>query len=208
MRVASTRRVDWQNARLGFMFVTRLAGLDAVQVVYNGATRGPEDPAERGRLARQLSSAYSNVSVVDARDIIASVTKVLSGITRAISIVGSLVLVSGLLILAGSVAMARYVRQYEIAVMKTLGARTRTLLGVLVAEHALLGALAGSVGSLLGLGLAWAACRWVFELPWQPEAAPIVVAIAAASVLTTAVGLVSSSDLLLLKPLPVLRRED
>lgn len=208
MRIANIRTVDWQNARLGFMFVVRPGGLDSVHVVANGAVRGPTDPAERGRLARKLSDQFSNVSVIDARDIIANVSKVLSSITLAISVVGSIVLAAGLLILAGSVAMARYVREYEIAVMKTLGARTKTLLGVLVAEHAILGGLAGAVGSILGLGLAWAACKWVFKMPWTPEAAPVAIAIGLAMALTTLVGLASSADLLLLRPLAVLRRED
>ncbi len=208
MRIANIRTVDWQNARLGFMFVVRPGGLDSVHVVANGAVRGPTDPAERGRLARKLSDQFSNVSVIDARDIIANVSKVLSSITLAISVVGSIVLAAGLLILAGSVAMARYVREYEIAVMKTLGARTKTLLGVLVAEHAILGGLAGAVGSVLGLGLAWAACKWVFKMPWTPEAAPVAIAIGLAMALTTLVGLASSADLLLLRPLAVLRRED
>jgi putative ABC transport system permease protein len=208
MRIANIRTVDWQNARLGFMFVVRPGGLDSVHVVANGAVRGPIDPAERGRLARKLSDQFSNVSVIDARDIIANVSKVLSSITLAISVVGSIVLAAGLLILAGSVAMARYVREYEIAVMKTLGARTKTLLGVLVAEHAILGGLAGTVGSVLGLGLAWAACKWVFKMPWTPEAAPVVIAVGLAMALTTLVGLASSADLLLLRPLAVLRRED
>lgn len=208
MRIANIRTVDWQNARLGFMFVVRPGGLESVHVVANGAVRGPTDPAERGRLARKLSDQFSNVSVIDARDIIANVSKVLSSITLAISVVGSIVLAAGLLILAGSVAMARYVREYEIAVMKTLGARTKTLLGVLVAEHAILGGLAGAVGSILGLGLAWAACKWVFKMPWTPEAAPVAIAIGLAMALTTLVGLASSADLLLLRPLAVLRRED
>lgn len=208
MRITSIRTVDWGNARLGFMFVVRPGGLDSVTVVANGAVRGPTDATERGRLARKLSDQYSNVSVIDARDIIANVSKVLSSITLAISVVGSIVLAAGLMILAGSVAMARYVREYEIAVMKTLGARTKTLLGVLVAEHAILGGLAGVVGSLLGLALAWSACKWIFKMPWTPEATPVVIAVGLAMALTTVVGLASSADLLLLRPLAVLRRED
>lgn len=208
MRIASIRKVDWQNARLGFMFVVRPGGLESVHVVSNGAVKGPTDAAERGRLARTLSDKYSNVSVIDARDIIANVSKVLSSITLAISVVGSIVLVAGLMILAGSVAMARYVREYEIAVMKTLGARTKTLLAVLVAEHAILGGIAGAVGSMLGLVLAWSTCRWIFRMPWTPEAAPVAIAIGLAMLLTTVVGVASSADLLLLRPLSVLRRVD
>ncbi|MCC6743695.1 MAG: FtsX-like permease family protein [Acidobacteria bacterium] len=207
-RISSIRTVDWQNARLGFIFVVRPGGLDSVHVVANGAVKGPEDAVERGRLARALSDRFSNVSVIDAREVIANLTGFLSKVTLAISVVGSIVLAAGLLILAGSVAMARYVREYEIAVMKTLGARTRTLLAVLVIEHAILGGIAGAVGASLGVALAWSLCTWILRLSWALEAAPAVLAVGLAILLTTAVGLASSADLLLLRPLSVLRRVD
>jgi putative ABC transport system permease protein len=207
-RIANVRRVDWRNSRLGFMIVFRPGSLDDLSMVYIGAVRGPDDGAARGRLAREISDKHPNVSILDARDVIASVARVLSAITTAITVVGIVVLVAGLLILVGSIAMSRYVREYETAVMKTLGARSKTLLAVMATENTLLGMIAGAVGSGLGSLLAWTVSRELFDLPWRFDGAAVALGVVGAAALAAIVGVLSSADLLLLKPLSVLRRED
>jgi putative ABC transport system permease protein len=207
-RVTSVRKVDWQNSRLGFMVVVRPGGLGSIPLVYVGAAKGPTDTGDRGRLAREVSDGFSNVSIIDARDVIAIVGRVLSSVSFAITIVGAIVLVAGLLILIGAVAMSRYVREYETAVLKTLGARSGTILGVLLTEHALVGAIAGAVGSALGVGLAWIVSRYVLKLDWSFDVLIPLVGFAGATVLAALVGMASSADLLLLKPLPVLKQND
>ncbi len=207
-RITSVRHVDWQNSRTGFMVVIRPGGVGDIPFVYISATKGPADAAERGRLARAISDAYSNVSIIDARDVIAVVGRVLSSISVAVSVVGAIVLVAGLLILTGAIAMSRYVREYETAVLKTLGARSRTVLGVLLTEHALVGTLAGLVGSSLGVGLAWVVSRYVFELEWTFDPMLPLVGLVGAALLAAVVGVVSSADLLVLRPLGILKREE
>jgi putative ABC transport system permease protein len=205
-RITSVRRVDWQNARIGFMIVFRPGGLDDMPMVYIGAVKGPEAPADRGRLARSIADAYSNVSIIDARDVIAIVGRVLSSISLAVRVIGAIVLVAGILILSGAIAMSRYVREYEMALMKTLGARSGALLAVMLTEHAMLGALAGLIGSGLGLALAWFVSREVFELAWQFEPALLAWGVGGATALAALVGVASSADLLFVRPLRVLRR--
>jgi putative ABC transport system permease protein len=207
-RIANVRRVDWRNSRLGFMLVFRPGSLDGIPMVYIGAVKGPDDAGDRGRVGRALSDAHSNVSLIDARDVIASVSRVLGAIVTAVSVIGVVVLVSGLLILTGAIAMTRYVREYETAVMKTLGAKSRLLLAVLATEHSLAGLLAGIVGASLGTVLAWVVSVHLFELEWVFEPWTAVAAVAGATVLTGLVGIASSADLLVIKPLGVLRRVD
>lgn len=206
--VTSVRRVDWRNSRLGFMIVFRPGSLDNLSMVYIGAVKGPEDPAARGVVARRVTDAYSNVSLIDARDIIATAARVLGAITTAITVIGIVVLVSGLLILTGAIAMTRYVREYETAVMKTLGAKSKTLLTVLLTEHTLLGALAGLVGASLGIALSWVVSDLLFEMEWVFEPSIGLAGVIGAAVLTALVGMLSSADLLFIKPLGVLRRAD
>jgi putative ABC transport system permease protein len=205
-RISSVRRVDWQNSRIGFMIVVRPGGLGDISMVYIGAIKGPAEAADRGRLARAIADDYSNVSVIDARDVIAVVGRVLSAVSLAVTVVGGIVLVAGVLILSGAIAMSRYVREYETAVMKTLGARSRALLGVMLTEHALLGAIAGIVGASLGVGLAWFVTTEIFELQWRFDPWLPFWGVAGATLLTAAVGMASSADLLFVRPLRVLRR--
>ena len=131
----------------------------------------------------------------------------MSKVTLAISIVGGLVLFSGGLILVGAVAMTKYQRLYEAAVLKTLGAGRPALTRMLLIEYGILGALAGAVGSLGAVALTWGVSRYALEIPWRVGGAEHLQGVAATAVLVAAVGLASSLDVLGNRPLSTLRRE-
>lgn len=207
-RVTSIRKVDWADARAGgFMFVFRPGPLDSAPRTFIAPIKGPLDTAGRARLQRTLIDRFPNVSVVDVQEILAGVAKVVNDVTLAVTVVGSLVLFSGILILAGSISMTKFQRVYEAAVLKTLGATTRTVAMLLVFEYALLGLIAGTIGSLGALGLSWGISRFAFEGTWRPLVGPVVAGLAGAVVLVTAVGLAASLDVLRRRPLATLRTE-
>ena len=112
-----------------------------------------------------------------------------------------------LLILIGAVAMTKFQRVYEAAILRTLGAGTRLLATMLALEYSALGLLAGLIGAAGALALSWAVCRYVFEIDWRP--APVL--LTAGAVLTTllvaAIGVLASADVLRRKPLATLRAE-
>ena len=117
-------------------------------------------------------------------------------------------LLAGALILGGSVAMSRYVREYETALLKALGATAPTLLAVLVVEYGLLGVVAGLVGATLGTGLARIVSESLLDLSWRFDPQIGIAGVLGAAVLAAVVGVVSCADLLRVKPLFVLRREE
>ncbi len=207
-RVTSIRKVDWADARAGgFMFVFRPGPLDSAPRTFIAPIKGPADTVGRAKLQRTLIDRFPNVSVVDVQEVLAGVAKVVNDVTLAVTVVGSLVLFSGILILAGSISMTKFQRVYEAAVLKTLGATTRTIAVLLVFEYALLGLIAGTIGSLGALGLSWGVSRFAFDVPWRPLAGPVVAGLAAAVVLVTVVGLAASLDVLRRRPLATLRAE-
>ncbi|MEW5982192.1 MAG: FtsX-like permease family protein [Acidobacteriota bacterium] len=206
--VTSVRRVDWADARAGgFMFVFRPGPLDSAPRMFIAPIKGPADPVARARLQRALTERFPNVSVVDVQEILASVSKVVSDVTFAVTVVGALVLFSGILILVGSISMTKFQRVYEAAVLKTLGATTRTVALLLVFEYALLGFIAGGIGSLGALGLSWGVSRYAFDVPWTPLPGYVAAGLAASIALVTVVGLAASLDVLRRKPLATLRAE-
>ena len=127
--------------------------------------------------------------------------------TLAISIVGGIALTSGVLILIGAVAMTKFQRVYEAAILRTLGASTRLLGTMLALEYSALGLLAGIIGAVGALALSWAACRCVFDIEWQP--APLVLSVGAllTALLVGVIGVLASADVLRKKPLATLRAE-
>jgi putative ABC transport system permease protein len=207
-RVTSVRKVEWADARAGgFMFVFRPGVLDAAPRTFIAPIQGPADSGLRARFQRDLTAQFPNVSVVDLREVLAAVTKVLASVTLAVTIVGSLVLLSGILILVGSISMTRFQRTYEAAILKTLGATTRRIAGMLAVEYGLLGLLAGVIGSAGAVVLSWTVSVFVLDVSWQLTPRPVIAGILASTALITVVGVLASLDVLRQKPLATLRAE-
>ena len=168
----------------------------------------PEDVAARARLQRDLVAAFPNVSVIDLREFLDTGRALIRSLTLGVTIVGGLVLFTGVLILTGAVAMTRFRRTRESAILKTLGASTRVVGKLLLLEYGMLGAIAGVVGAGGGLVLSWAISRWAIDARLERAVArrrspPSQLTI----VLVSGVGLAASIDVLRRKPLATLRAE-
>jgi putative ABC transport system permease protein len=206
-RVTSVRRVDWRNSRTGFLVLFRPGALDKAPATFVGAIDGPTAEPERSRFQRAIVDRFPNVSVIDVADIVRGVGRILSNITLAVSFIGGFVFLSGALILVGSIAMTKFQRVYEAAVLKTLGAQRRVLLTMMLAEYGLLGLVAGVVGAAAANGLSYAVSRYVFEIDWAFAPLLNVGGVAATVLLVGAVGALSSLDVLTKKPLSILRAQ-
>jgi len=145
--------------------------------------------------------------MIDVTQIVASVQRILGNITLAVSFVGALVLFAGVLILVGSVAMAKFQRIYETAILKTLGAKRKVLLIILLAEYGLLGLIAAIIGALGATALSYCVARFVFKITWAWTPFITFSGIAATVILVVLVGDISSFDILTRKPLPILRTQ-
>jgi putative ABC transport system permease protein len=206
--VTSVRDVRWEDARSGgFMFVFNPAVLAEAPHGYIGFIRGPDDLTARGRLQHDLVAAYPNVSVIDGREILDRIQVIVDNIVLAITIVGGIALVSGVLILIGAVAMTRFQRIYEAAILRTLGASTRVLTSMLALEYCALGLLAGAIGATGALGLSWAVTRHLLEIEWRPQPLLLVSGALLTMLLVGAIGVAASAGILRKKPLGALRAE-
>jgi putative ABC transport system permease protein len=207
-RVSSIREVQWEDARSGgFMFVFRPGPLDKAPQTWIGILKAPEDPSARGRFQRDLVAQFPNVSAIDLREILATVKTAVDNVTLAISIVGAIALLSGVLILAGAVAMTKFQRVYEAAILRTLGASTRMLGAMLALEYGGLGLLAGAVGAAGAIALTWGVSRHVLDIPWRPAPGLAALGAVVTMALVGIVGVTSSYDVLRKKPLGTLRAE-
>jgi putative ABC transport system permease protein len=78
---------------------------------------------------------------------------------------------------------------------------------MLLMEYGVLGAIAGTVGSLGAIGLSWAVARYALELEWEATPWITVAGIGATAVFVAAIGVLASLDVLRHKPLATLRAE-
>jgi putative ABC transport system permease protein len=206
--VTSVRQVEWADGRAGgFMFVFRPGMFDEAPHGSISFFRGPEAAAERARLQAQLATRYPNVSVIDGREMLTAIRTVVDNVTLAVTVVGTLVVISGLLILVGAVAMTKFRRIYEAAIFKTLGATRGLIATVLLLEYGVLGALAGTIGSVGAIALTWGISRFALDIPWRALPLVSLTGIAVSSVLVALVGVTASWEVLQRKPLATLRAE-
>ncbi|MBS1788133.1 MAG: FtsX-like permease family protein [Acidobacteria bacterium] len=206
-RVTSIRRVDWRNARTGFLVVFRPGTLDDAPTMYISAIKGPTDNTARAQLQRELVDKAPNISVVDIRDIIEIARAIVRKVSLAVSFVGGFVFLSGLLILIGSIAMTKFHRLYESAILKTLGAKKKLIVWTLLVEYGVLGLLAGLIGSVAAIGLTWAIAEKALKITWRFIPSVNVIGVATTLVLVVLVGVLSSWDVMIKKPLGILRNE-
>jgi putative ABC transport system permease protein len=209
-RVTSVRRVAWEDSQSGgFVFVLKpspavlRAGhsyVGFVQVKDAGGAAG-------GTLQRQLVRSYPNVSVIDVRDIIATIRDIVDNVTVGITAVGIVTLIGGILILIGAVAMTKFQKIYEAAIYRTLGASSRLVGAMLAIEYGLLGSLAGTLGALGGTALSWGLTQYLFSIDWHPAPGLLAIGIAGSAAIVSIVGVAASFDVLRRKPLAALRSE-
>jgi putative ABC transport system permease protein len=207
-RVTSVRHVEWSDSRAGgFMFVFRPGLFDNAPHGSISFFRGPDDAQTRARFQTELVSGYPNVSVIDGREMLTAIRTVIDNVTLAVTVVGTLVVFSGLLILVGAVAMTKFRRIYEAAIFKTLGATRAMIASVLLLEYGVLGALAGTIGSVGAIALTWSISRFALDIPWRALPLVSVGGVTISAVLVAFVGVAASWEVLQRKPLATLRAE-
>ena len=204
--VSSVRAVEWDDSRSGgFMFLFRPGTFNDAPHTFIALLKGPPEVDPRARLQRDLVARFPNVSIIDGLEVLRTVQRVLDSVTLAISIVGGIALFSGVLILVGSVAMTKFQRLYEAAILKTLGATTKTIAAMIVLEYGVLGTLAGAIGAMGALMLSWVLSRYLFEITWHALLGQKLAGIVLTAVAVGVVGVVSSLDVLRKRPLATLR---
>lgn len=207
-RVMSVRDVEWEDSRNGgFMFVFRPGPLSQAPHTYIGILRAPEETKARAAFQHALVTKYPNVSAIDVREVLSSVQDVIANVTLGISIVGGIAVFGGVLILIGAVAMTKCQRVYEAAILRTLGASSRTLTTMIAGEYTTLGLLAGAIAAGGAFVLSWAVCTFVFDIDWQPAPWLLIAGAGITTVVVAVVGVVASADVLRKKPLATLRAE-
>jgi putative ABC transport system permease protein len=209
-RVTSIRRVAWEDSQSGgFIFVLRPspAVLRAPHSYVGFVQVRDEEASAGGDLQRQLVRSHPNVSVIDVRDIIATIRDIVDNVTIGITAVGVVTLIGGVLILIGAVAMTKFQKIYEAAIYRTLGASSRLVAAMLAVEYGLLGTLAGTLGALGGAALSWGLSTHLFSIDWHPAPGLLAIGIVGSAAIVSVVGVVASLDVLRRKPLATLRSE-
>jgi putative ABC transport system permease protein len=166
------------------------------------------DPAAEGRLLREVSDAFANVTAVRVRDAIDRVAEGLGQLAAAARWGAGITLITGLVVLVGAAAAGERRRTYEAAVLKTLGATRRRILGSFALRAGLTGAAAGLVAILFGALAAWGVITFVMEADFAFEPLSALTIVAGGALASLAAGLAFALRPLAARPARILRARE
>jgi putative ABC transport system permease protein len=205
-RVACLREVNWARFEPNFFVLFPEGPLASAPQTFVLLTR-VEDPSARARLQRAVVDRHPNVSTLDLTQVQRAIETVLDRVVLAIRFMALFSLAAGAVVLVGAVAASRYQRVREGALLRTLGARRPQLLRILLAEYAVLGALASVTAIALATVAGFILVRFVFDGSFSVPGPEMLALMASVMVMTVGIGLSGSTEVWRRPPLEVLRAE-
>lgn len=201
--VTSLRKVNWDNFRVNFFVIADpalLAGQSSSWICSFYLPAGAQP------LVNRLVQQYPNLSVIDVSLILDEVQSIVNRVIQAVQSVFVLTLLAGLIVLQAALAATQDERLQEAAILRTLGASRRQIMGVMLAEYALIGALAGLVALAGAIGLGWAVSTRLLQLAYVPSPWLPLLGVGGGCALVVAVGWRRLRAMLAVPPLQTLNQ--
>jgi putative ABC transport system permease protein len=202
-RIASLREINWDTMGFNFVIVFAPGTLESAPHSFMATIAMPE--AQERPFARAVSQAFPSVSAIRVKEVVETVSGMLSQLAVAVRAAASVAILAGIAVLVGALAASRRARTYDSVILKMLGATRPRILAAQAAEFAAL----ALVVSLVALGLGTLAGWWVvvriFELDWAPDWVTVGATLALGAVVTLALGLLGSLPALAARPARALR---
>lgn len=203
VEVTSIRSVQWETFRPNFFMVINPGHAEAFAHTYISSFRiEDDDRAVMLELARQFPA----VSVIDIGSVIDQVRDAMSRAAMAVQYVFLFTLAAGVMVMLSAIQSTRSERMFESAILRTLGASSRTVFTGLVAEFVVLGLLAGLVGAGAAGLLSYLIASRFFDLDYLPGAGVLVLGLLVGGGFVGLSGTLALRSVVRVPPVRVLRR--
>jgi len=159
--VTSVRKLEWDSMRPNFFFIATPPLLEGFTASYVASFRAPPGDA---LLTLRISQAFPNLTVIDVGLVLRQLQAVMDQLIGAVQLVFLFALAAGVLVLYAALLATQDERTHEAAVMRALGASRAQVLSAQRAEFAVLGAIAGVLGSLGATAIGWTLATRIFQL--------------------------------------------
>ncbi len=206
-RIANLRTIEWENLGINFVMLfspNTFRGAPHTSLATLTYQNNPGAQAELN-LLEEVAGKFPAVTTVRVKEALEAINSIVSDITLAIRGASTITLLASVLVLAGALAAGHHSRVYDAVILKTLGARRRTLIAAYAIEYAILGLatalLAAGAGGIAAAYVVERVMRFRFE--FDPSAALLAAGVAV--VLTVAFGLLGTWRALGEKPVKILR---
>ena len=203
--ITSLRNVDFSSAGIGFVIAMNPSALKKaphsfIMTIYASTEAETE-------VFNDLSSRFSNITLIKVRNVIERVSNLLSSVATASSYGALTTLAMGFLVLLGAAASGQSARSYDAAILKTLGATRKDLIISYIIRFSLIGATAGFVAIFFAVGGAWCITSLVLELPFKIIWDTALLIIIGGLIANLLAGLYFATQALKIKPANFLRAQ-
>ncbi|MGL5948857.1 MAG: ABC transporter permease [Aeromonas sp.] len=161
--VSSLRHIQWDNLQPNFYFIF---SPDVLAPLSHSWLVSYYLPPAYKTAELALIRNYPTVSVIDVGDLLTQVAGLAAQISRGVALLLGLITASALLVILAQTQARMAARQQELLLMRTLGASSRTLAGLLRWEFIASGLIAGLCaaltveGAALALSYGWQGSQW------------------------------------------------
>ncbi len=162
--IANWREVDWESFQVNFFAVASPAMLKGMPATYVTSFHIDGDFVST---TTDWVRQFPGIATLDVGAIITRVKSLMDRASLAVEYVFLFTLLAGFCVLLAAVQSSQGERIRESALLRALGASHRQLREAVIAEFAILGAIAGLLAAFFATLIAWSLSRFVFELPFQ-----------------------------------------
>jgi putative ABC transport system permease protein len=201
-RIASIRTVAWDNMQPNFYIIFAPGTLEDFPSTFMTSFHLKK---EQKLVLNDLLKAYPTMTVIEIDALIEQVQRIISQVTLAIELVLVLIVGSGGLVLLTSIQSSMDERMKQHAILRTLGASRRLILGSLVIEFCALGFFAGILATIGSEITVFMLETEIFELDYEMNPKLWVLGPVIGIVLIGAVGTFATRRVVDTPPANVLR---
>jgi putative ABC transport system permease protein len=163
-KIDNLRTVDWAGFGANFALVFAPGAFEGAQFRHFAIAR--LTPAQEAKITTALGKDFPAVGIVRVRDALAAAGDLFESLAVAIQAIAAVALGAGVAAVAGALAAGARRRLYEAAILKSLGASRARIVGAMAIEQACAGLIAALIGTVIGLGAAFAIVTQVLEADW------------------------------------------
>ena len=200
--VTSIRSVTWDNMQPNFYMILSPGALADYPSTY--MTSFYLEKKDKLFL-NTLLGEYPTMTVIEIDAVIEQIQSIIENVTLAIELVLVLILVSGALVLLASIQASMDERFRQHAILRTLGAGQRLVLGSLLIEFCVLGLFAGLLATFGAEITVYSLETQIFDLDYSPNPELWLIGPVCGMVLIGVVGVLATLKVVRTPPSAVLR---
>ncbi len=201
-QIANIRTVAWDNMQPNFYIIFAPGSLEEFPTTFMTSFFLPK---EQKLFLNDLLREYPTMTVIEIDALIEQVQRIIDQVTLAIELVLVLIIASGGLVLLASIQASMDERMKQHAILRTLGAGRRLVLGSLLIEFCALGLFAGILATIGSEVTVFMLETEIFELEYAVNPQLWVLGPVVGIVLIGAAGLLATRRVVETPPANVLR---